>query len=699
MRLFHTLRIRTLIILAMGTMGLLLVATGSTAFIEAVGDRSNAERVATATQASRSLFRTLIALRLERGAEIGAISGETAAKPDTLRDIATYRAQYEAGYRDSVTTLAALDLPRLAAAIQAFRATHDDIAAFHARLDAGAAQPRASRDAALAATWPGASQKMLDAILAVSDGIDQSLKFFDPQTDHFLTVKRAAWVARLNIGLAALASQSALASGTRLTDSQWITFNQSMASGATAWELVTEAAARADAPPALVDVAAKGSLNFTGPEADRFLAVTRNLYTGQPPGMTIDALRELNTRVSGYLVDAVNVALDQMVARATSQAERATLQLLLTGLLLVLGVGLFAGGLTLVQRRVIRPVQRVTAIITRLAQQDFDVVIPASQARDEIGEMQEALAQLHANGREHAALVEARLAEQMAVTRRAETVERLSLDFDEKAARGLATLDHAVGRLLTSSEAMTGSAARSSREADTVGQSAQEASLSVNTVAAAAEQLTASISEISRQMSHSTTITRSAIDKAEDTNQLITQLSAASQKIGEIVTLISGIASQTNLLALNATIEAARAGDAGKGFAVVASEVKTLANQTARATEDITQQINQIRAMTQSSVEGVRAIATVIRDIGGITSSIAAAVEEQGAATREIAHNVQSVASAASQISRAIGDVTEAVGESSDVAQAVREAATVMSSQAGQLKTEVAGFLDQLRAA
>ena len=177
------------------------------------------------------------------------------------------------------------------------------------------------------------------------------------------------------------------------------------------------------------------------------------------------------------------------------------------------------------------------------------------------------------------------------------------------------------------------------------------------------------------------------------------ELRDAAQKIGAIVAMINDIASQTNLLALNATIEAARAGEAGKGFAVVASEVKSLANQTAQATQDITQQIGQIQDMTLAAVEGVRAISSVIREMGGITTGIAAAVEQQGAATSEIARNVQQVAMAANQISASITDVSAAVDQSSEVAREVRAAAEVMSVEGDVLKSDVAGFLGGIRAA
>jgi methyl-accepting chemotaxis protein len=218
-------------------------------------------------------------------------------------------------------------------------------------------------------------------------------------------------------------------------------------------------------------------------------------------------------------------------------------------------------------------------------------------------------------------------------------------------------------------------------------------------VAAATEELSSSVTEIGRQMSQSTRISHDAIEKAAQTDQSIAGLAAASQKIGEIIALINGIASQTNLLALNATIEAARAGDAGRGFAVVASEVKALATQTGRATEEIAEQVANIQKMTQEAVGGVRSMTHVIREMGNITTGIAAAIEEQGTATSEIARNVNEVAEATNTITALMTDVSRAVDDSRSVADEVRSAAEIMSEQSIGLKGEVAGFLDGIRAA
>ena len=251
--------------------------------------------------------------------------------------------------------------------------------------------------------------------------------------------------------------------------------------------------------------------------------------------------------------------------------------------------------------------------------------------------------------------------------------------------------------LQASAEEMSSIAKRTSEQSSSVSAAAEEATTNVQTVAAAAEELSSSISEISRQVSKSSEVAQNAVTQAEETNVTVEGLAEAAQKIGDVVSLINDIAGQTNLLALNATIEAARAGDAGRGFAVVASEVKNLANQTAKATEEIGNQIGAIQGATGEAVGAIKSIGSTIKEINEIAASIASAVEEQGAATSEISRNVQEAATGTQEVTGTISQVAAAADEAGQSAGQVLNAASELSQQSETLGGEVDKFLEEMK--
>jgi len=255
----------------------------------------------------------------------------------------------------------------------------------------------------------------------------------------------------------------------------------------------------------------------------------------------------------------------------------------------------------------------------------------------------------------------------------------------------------AATELQSTANGMSQTAEQTSRQASAVAAAAEQAASNVETVASAAEELHASISEISRQVNDSSRISRDAVEEAEHANNLVNGLAAAADKIGEVVKLINDIASQTNLLALNATIEAARAGDAGKGFAVVANEVKSLANQTARATDEISGQIAEVQGATKDAVAAIQDIGKTISRISEIASSIASAVEQQGAATSEIARNVQEAARGTTEVTSNIHSVTAASTATGEAAQDISTASSELSQQSESLRGKVEQFLHDVR--
>ncbi|WBV44403.1 PAS domain-containing methyl-accepting chemotaxis protein [Pseudoroseomonas cervicalis] len=295
-------------------------------------------------------------------------------------------------------------------------------------------------------------------------------------------------------------------------------------------------------------------------------------------------------------------------------------------------------------------------------------------------------------------LVDVHAAREAELARAAE-MQALLQRFEDSIGRLVGVLSGAASEMKATAGDMAESAGQAEDQAGGVSDAAGQASGNVAAVAAAAEQLSASVGEISRQIAHSAQIVGRAAGDAQRTDETVRTLSEGAQRIGEVVRLISDIAGQTNLLALNATIEAARAGEAGKGFAVVASEVKTLASQTARATEEISAQISQIQGATRAAVEAIRGITVTIGEVNDITGRIAAAVQQQGSATVEIARNVQEAASGTQAVSSNIREVRESVRRTGQAAGRVLQAAEQVAAQSGQLGVEVGGFVQSVKRA
>lgn len=395
------------------------------------------------------------------------------------------------------------------------------------------------------------------------------------------------------------------------------------------------------------------------------------------PGLGWSALVRIPVNEAYAALNAVDIEMTVSIAVAA---------------VLILAIGLIIGN------RASGPINTMTGAMAALSGGNIATEIPALDRKDEIGSMAQAVSVFKDNAIEKERLQAEQLeAEQRAAEDRRAARNDLADSF-ENAIKGIVDgVASASTELEATAQTMSASAEQTTHQASTVSGAAEAASANVQTVAAAAEQLSASVNEIGTQVAESSRISNEAVIQAESTNEYVRGLSTSAQKIGEVVQLINDIAEQTNLLALNATIEAARAGDAGKGFAVVASEVKSLASQTAKATEEIGGQITDVQSATEKTVAAIDMIGATITRMNEIATGVASAVEEQGAATLEITRNTQQASDGTAEVSTNIQGVSLAAAEAGTASSQVLSSAGDLSKQAESLSTEVDNFIEKVR--
>ncbi len=418
----------------------------------------------------------------------------------------------------------------------------------------------------------------------------------------------------------------------------------------------------------------------------------------------VDAAIDENASIQRQLDQAVAALVRDTEASTQSSTEALIDNLDLSGwtLLIVSFASLFAAlgiGFFYVRRKLVSRLIAIGAAMRQLASGDTDIAVPPGQAQDEIGDMARSLHVFRASEIERRNLSEREHLEQNAQRERGNHIEAIIADFRTTVTQVIGSVADNVSLMEETARNLSTIARDADRQAREVLMSSEATSDNVRSVASAADQLGASIYDINEKTKKANAIARHATDTARSTDQLVNRLSASTNRIGDVVKLIQAIAAQTNLLALNATIEAARAGDAGRGFAVVAAEVKALATQTAKATEEISDQIGSIQDLTKLTVAAIQSIDGVMGDINGLTAAIASAVDEQASSTRMIAQNVQQAAAGANELASRMTTVTETIYGTNRSAEAVHQTSQAFSTQAGTLETAVETFLKRVTVA
>ncbi|WP_374368148.1 methyl-accepting chemotaxis protein [Dongia sp.] len=644
------------------------------------------------------VFQAMQALRNDRSvlnrALLAAEPGDTEvrAEIDELHGIAA------AALTEALAAITAGDLPdrdQWQGKLQASAAKYD---ALYQQGLADFAKPVNQRDEKLRKEYYGYAADFVEELGLASNAFAGSIRLADPVIDQLLTARKLSWIVRDTDSTFRRQIEDALLAG-ELSQEMREKAIDAAARVETGWEGLVSVLDTGATRPELVAARVEIERVYHGDFAPKRDAIFEQLVAGDKVEMTAKEWRSFSKPPADLLKGFVTLVVKAAQSHAADRTAQLRLGLIAHGLVVIAAIGLCAFGLSVVGRRVIRPISALTQAMSNLATGDTSAEIPGLGQRDEIGAMASAVEVFKANAVERQRLELAQQAELAARQSRAKVVEELISNFDTKIKDVLNTVTGAASQLNGTAQEMTGAAAESAEKATAVAAASEQASANVKTVAVATDELTKSTNEIGQQVTMSQNIARQAVTEAERTNGTVAGLVETAAKVGEVVELINSIASQTNLLALNATIEAARAGDAGKGFAVVASEVKNLATQTAKATDEIAQQIQAMQSVSGDAANAIKGIGGTIVRIDEIAAAISAAVEEQNVATSEIAGNVQQAARGTEEVSGNIVQVNEAATRTGASAQQVLTASRELTQQAETMRNMVLQFLAEMRAA
>ena len=690
-----TIRVKLIAVIAI--LGLIIGGFATVSAVDSLNRRSVTLDVSAVVDAANQI--TMAALAVLGEAEV--MTGATFTEPT---DLSSWKARLADA---AARTLAGTDAAN--AVFREFQAQHTDLGtAFKTALTEFHTQRAAvlsdlskaveDRDLEARSAWQRSVASVVLALAGARRELSADAAALDPMTGRFSGTKDAAIMAASLIDqeralLAALIYDELPISPSNLKELSGLSGQFT-----TLWRYLSENIKTMGLPKLLAEFeAGRSSID------DRYLparraAVDAGLQANDYP-LPLEEWLAVSAAAAGLMEQLTQSMITEHNAHLSASVGRANSELVMSGITSVVGIIVALASLFMVNISIVSPLHLMTAAMRRLAEGDLDSEIEGISRKDEIGEMAQAVQVFKQNAIDVARLQSEQVEnERQAVEEKRRAAAELADTFDSQIGGVVDAVSQAAVEMENSAQTLTENADQSMSQAETVAKSAEEASSNVQTVASASEQLSASLREVSNQVAECANITQMAADEVGQTNNEMAALSESAEKIGDVVEMINDIASQTNLLALNATIEAARAGEAGKGFAVVASEVKNLANQTARATEEISSQIAGVQESTNGFVQSMGGISQTINQVNEIAAAIAAAVEQQNAATGEISRSVQDVAVSTQRVSESIAAVTEANSRTGGAAGGVETAASELAKQSETLRLAVDAFLGQVRA-
>jgi methyl-accepting chemotaxis protein len=650
--------------------------------------------------AANKLVKGIYEILLERLTTNNALQGAAPADAAVLGRIEGYRKNVREFYEPALASVEQRSFPNKATLLAELKSALQKADDYRRQADSAIRLPREQRSEELRKSFIPVLTEQVNASLRLWYAAVYSTASGDSELQKLASIKEIGWKMREFSGVERSNVASAIAAGTAIPADR-LTANAGLraqvnAMFATLRNLTQDPSTH---PAILQAMGGAQDLYFKG-----FLGVSDDMRkageAGKYPITPAQWVDTTNPQIDSLLA-IMHAAATASEAHTTSAMVRSYNDFVIELSILLGGIAVVLISILGVTAQVTRPLSRLSGAMRELADGNFAVALPGLGRKDEIGAVAQAVEAFKVKATERAKLeAEQKEADARAAgERRRADMQRLAGEFEAAVGGIVDTVSSASGQLEAAAGTLTKTAATTQELAGVVASASEEASANVQSVASATEEMTSSVNEISRQVQESSKIASEAVKQAQQTDARINALSQAAGRIGDVVKLITAIAEQTNLLALNATIEAARAGDAGRGFAVVASEVKQLAQQTAKATDEIGTQIAGMQAATAESVASIKEIGGTIGRIAEIAASIAAAMEEQGAATQEIARNVQQAAHGTSKVADNITSVNRGAGETGSASTQVLSSAQSLSQESHHLKAEVTKFLSTVRAA
>jgi methyl-accepting chemotaxis protein len=656
-------------------------------------------RISVVADASSNLFKAMHNLRSDRATTSRTLNDDTLVQPDIEKYLRDGRDALMPAMRAAAAVLESVEFADQKTLVPEFNRLIQSMTALEAESWDAMHKPKASRRPALGKEYMEVTGALLETMDKVSIRLAAAVNHNDAVIDQLLIIKQVAWLLRNSAGETSLMISNGLGSGHVAADARQ-TYTKHVGRVEGAWSALETVQSGTQLPPQLVEAIAQAKISYFDPQylglRDRLLNA---LVTGEKAEMTASQWSPYTVGRMGAAVAVAERALDAAREYTRAQHAKAERSLILQLVLLASALALTVGTMIAVTRRVIRPLHTMRDAMLKVAGGDLTVDTGYAQRRDEIGALAGALdtfkqqavdkLQIEAQERERTA----------GATTRQRTIETYVGEFETMVRQTLGQLDDASGQMRTTSADLSAVSSQTNTRVQVAERASGEASMSVESVASASVELSASIDDISRQASHAAGIASRAVKSAQETDGTVQGLAKTAGRIGEVVGLINSIAAQTNLLALNATIEAARAGEAGRGFAVVASEVKSLASQTAKATDEISEQIADIQKVAGDAIDAIKSIGSIIGEVNEVATAIAAAVEEQGAATQEITRSTQHAAQGTRNVSENISGVKIDADAAAAAADNVKRASQTLETQSHQLGNQVTEFLSKIRAA